>query len=262
MQRDRLKLCFSQGFYVVFCILVGGILGYFLYQNGNSLLTSEIAPYTEEGVKRLKLLEEVSVSDVLAQIEAQQEPVVKDGIEIEDVDFKRYYQQSIFMGDSIVEAFESYNYLDASSVVAKVGLRLATAETEVQTVINLNPQEIFLLFGANDLLVYKTEAQYIERYKALIDELVSGVPTLEIYIISIFPVEESVAKETPELSLERVMAYNDALIQMCEESGYAFIDVGSYVTDEMYEPDGIHVKAKFYPIWMQVVKDYREAESK
>nr|WP_229040103.1 GDSL-type esterase/lipase family protein [Turicibacter sanguinis] len=166
------------------------------------------------------------------------------------------------MGDSIVEAFTAYDYLDPSSVVAKVGLRLATAEEEVQKVIRLSPDEVFLLFGANDLLVYKTADQYIERYEALIQEMKQALPHLKVYIVSIFPIREDIAKNIPELSLERVTVFNEALKTLCEVSDYRFLDVASYVREDMYEPDGIHVKSTFYPIWMQVIKAYKEAEPK
>lgn len=264
MQNNRYHRWIWQGRYLIFCIVATVIIVCFLRTQTRNLQETEIAPYQEDSVKRLKTLEEVSVGEVLALIEEKQvkeaEPL--DINEEEDIDFKQYFASSIFMGDSMVEAFLAYDYLDTSSVVAKVGLRLGTVQEEVQTVINLSPQEVFLLFGANDLLIYKTADQYIEQYEALIQQLKQSLPKVKIYVISIFPIREDIASNTPELSLERVTAYNEALKKLSETAGYAFIDVGSYVTEEMYEPDGIHVKAKFYPIWMKVVKAYKEAESK
>lgn len=262
MQREQVKAWLKQSRYVIFCMVVGGFLVYFLLGYEHQLKNTQPVPYLEDGVKRLKVLEEVSVGEVMTLIENQEVQREEDTeVSLEEVDFKQYYRSSVFMGDSIVEAFTAYDYLEPSSVVAKVGLRLATAEEQIQTVINLNPQKLFLLFGANDLLIYKTSDQYIDRYKSLIEAIQAKLPSVEINIISIFPVREDIAVEIPELSLERVRTYNEALVEWCESSGYGFVEVGAYVTDEMYEPDGIHVKSKFYPIWMQVIKDYEEAKS-
>lgn len=252
-----------QGRYLIFCIVTMIMVVCFLRTKGTNSQESGIAPYQEESVQVLKKLEEVSVSEVLDMI-ANKQAKEPDRLEInqEECDFKQYFASSVFMGDSIVEAFTAYDYLDPSSVVAKVGLRLATAEEEVQKVIRLSPDEVFLLFGANDLLVYKTADQYIERYEALIQEMKQALPHLKVYIVSIFPIREDIAKNIPELSLERVTVFNEALKTLCEVSDYRFLDVASYVREDMYEPDGIHVKSTFYPIWMQVIKAYKEAEPK
>ena len=57
--------------------------------------------------------------------------------------------------------------------------------------VKVNPQVVFLTFGANDILATKgDEKAYIEQYKALIEKIQKKLPETKIFINSIFPVQK------------------------------------------------------------------------
>lgn len=241
--------------------LIWVLLVLILFQLGKDEGEGVVDPSYEHGVSVLTALEETRVEDVLRRIEAIHiNDYIPPTIEVGDDDFKSYFNQSAFVGDSLVEAFSVYGYLDASSVVAKVGARVGTAEEEVKRLINLNPQMIFLAYGINDLLIYDTPEKFVKTYQAIIEEIRKGLPNAKVYVTSIFPVQDETAANQPELSLQRVEAFNEALKRMCEALEIGYLEVSPYITDEFYEPDGIHMIARFYPIWMTVVKEYIESQ--
>ena len=65
-----------------------------------------------------------------------------------------------------------------------------------------------------------TEA-FINKYAAVIESITKEMPSVRIYINSIFPVSASAAEKEPALA--KIVDYN--------------------------EEDGIHFKAEFYPVW-------------
>ncbi len=219
-------------------------------------------PSYEHGLQVLKKLNQLSVDEVMIMIDESQNDksgtvALKDSL---DTDFKAYFRQSVFVGDSLVEAFLVYDYLESSSVIAKVGARLATSEQEVERMSQLNPKSIFLAYGINDLLVYETAAPFIERYKELILAIQRQLPQAKIYITSIFPVQEEVTLTRPELSNDRIESFNEQLQVMCEDLDLNYLNIGQFVTDNVYEPDGIHVMSQFYPTWMAAVKTLIEGD--
>ena len=144
------------------------------------------------------------------------------------------------MGDSISEAFTEYDLLNASSVVAKIGVELDELDDQIKTVADINPQVIFLSYGMNDVIATNGDTDlFIKEYKAVIDQLRKKLPDTTLYVNSIFPVSAAKQEEKP------------ALQKMCDENQIAFLDNTSLVSDTYYEEDGIHFKADFYPIWLK-----------
>ena len=65
---------------------------------------------------------------------------------------RAYFSSSVVMGDSISEAFTEYDLLNASSVVAKIGVELDELDDQIKQVADINPQVIFLSYGMNDVI--------------------------------------------------------------------------------------------------------------
>ena len=63
-----------------------------------------------------------------------------------EINYKSLFSSSVVMGDSISEAFTEYDLLNASSVVAKIGVELDELDDQIKTVADINPQVIFLCF--------------------------------------------------------------------------------------------------------------------
>ena len=194
-----------------------------LIAEGISYFSAETVD-TKEGLAIIKAAEKENVKDIEKKINKLD---TKDKLESQEasgeINYKSLFSSSVVMGDSISEAFTEYDLLNASSVVAKIGVELDELDDQIKTVADINPQVIFLSYGMNDVIATNGDTDlFIKEYKAVIDQL---------------------RKKLPD--------NNAALQKMCDENQIAFLDNTSLVSDTYYEEDGIHFKADFYPIWLK-----------
>lgn len=215
----------------------------------------------QEGISALKTLENKNISSIENNInkvreELSRESKREDKVAVKDeVDINVIFKNTVFMGDSISEALSEYEMLQNSSVVATKGRDVIKAKQDINTVVNLNPQNIIMLYGMNDLLLFKDTESFIKHYEELIKEIKDKLPNVKIYINSIFPVRSEVSNKEP--SYENYDDFNAGLQDMCGRLSINFIDTAYLVKEnnELYEQDGIHLIPKFYPKWLDIIKE-------
>ena len=115
-----------------------------------------------------------------------------------NVNYKSLFSSAVVMGDSISEGFVEYDLLNASSVVAKIGVELYELEDQIQTAVNIAPQMVFLSYGMNDLVATNGDTdRFIQQYSAVVDQLRKKLPDATLYVNSIFPVSAAKQAEDP-----------------------------------------------------------------
>ena len=120
-----------------------------LIAEGISYFSAETVD-TKEGLAIIKAAEKENVKDIEKKINKLD---TKDKLESQEasgeINYKSLFSSSVVMGDSISEAFTEYDLLNASSVVAKIGVELDELDDQIKTVADINPQVIFLSYGMN-----------------------------------------------------------------------------------------------------------------
>lgn len=170
--------------------------------------------------------------------------------------YKDFFKNDVFLGDSISEELSFYEFLDEANVAAKKGVNIYRAKDEVDKVVAQNPKRIFILFGANDMDGTLTSEQFVGYYDQIIKNIKEKLPNCQIYVQSIFPVLPEVAKNKPYLGDEYVNEFNAALINMAKRDNIHYINVASVLNSgnqNLYEPDGIHFKSDFCPLWLNYI---------
>lgn len=200
---------------------------------------------TQKGIAEIKKLESKNVVELEKKIDSMSKK------NLEDRDFKSIFSNSVIMGDSISEALTEYEILNKSSVVAVKGRNTKTAMEDIKTVINLQPANVFLTYGMNDILYFNGNSEkFINQYKKMIKEIKEKLPQTNIYITEILPVQKKAIAKKSEFS--KLNKFNEALNKMCKENEIKFIETNDLLTEnsKLYENDGIHMKIGFYPIWL------------
>lgn len=236
------------------CVAVGVlIIGILIAEGISSLSRGKVD--TSEGLKIMKQAKKADVTAIENKIEKLEEKDKADNKEKdkeeEDTDrnYKAIFANAVIMGDSISEAFTEYDILNASSVIAKIGVELDELDEQVAKVEKLNPQLIFLSYGMNDIIATNGDTdEFIKQYDALLKELQKKLPDTKLFVNSIFPVQEQEIEKEP--AYEKLADYNEALRELCDKRQIAFIDNTDLVSDSDYEEDGVHFKAEFYPYWL------------
>ncbi len=242
---------------LVIVLLIAGLLGFIFLKPGKE------DPMVQQTVARLKAMEQKDVSSIgaaeIVSLPEAQVNISEDEIKanilagqlLGNVEIRQKFAQTAIIGDSITESIWEYGYLDQDVVISKRGLSVANANDQFATAISTNPRVVFLSFGSNDLESYLDNVDgFISGYRTQLQKLKDSLPGVPIYINLILPLTEGAIAATP--ALQYYPQYNEALLSLCQEMGCTPLDEAFIVeaNPDMYEPDGQHVIASYYPMWL------------
>lgn len=212
---------------------------------------------TSRGIAYLEDLERASVDrvdSVLAERRAQKlEKERRERVEqlaSGEVDVWSLFQDYVIVGDSRAVGFSVWDFLLEERVLADGGWTIRDLKEHIPDIQAINPSQIFLCFGLNDVGIeyWETAEEYAAEYRDVLEELQAALPNAKIYVNSILP---ELGYEN-ERRKERIPLFSEAVRAMCKEAGYAFVDNDEIAEQyaDLYDPeDGIHFRQEFYPIW-------------
>lgn len=175
-------------------------------------------------------------------------------------DYKKFFKDDAFLGDSISEGLSFYDFLDDNRVIAEKGLSITKGIDEADKIIALKPSRVFILFGVNDIDDRTRISWIVDQYTTLVVKLKTKLPNSKIYVTSILPVLENLVNNT-HINNAHIQACNIALMHMAGQQNVNYINLASLLNDtnkDLYEGDGIHFKSDFYIMWL----NYLESISK
>ena len=182
-----------------------------------------------------------------------------------NIDFKSYYSNSVFMGDSITESIKEYKYLNDINVLAKKGQTLIQLEKSLNELYGIKPQKVFLLYGMNDVQLFKTCDEFKKKYYEVVKEVKKNIPKTQIYILSPLSVIDSKAVATDKaVNNKNLDQYRSAAVEVAKNESVNYIDINKLTMgkDSMHEPDGIHFKYDFYKVMLNYIHDEMENNKK
>lgn len=188
------------------------------------------------------------MDDATRETRSVEESMASDNI----LKLNERFTGSVVVGDSLTEGLVAYKILGNDKVVYKRGVSIKNTLPLLQTAVGLNPSNVFMAFGMNDIEAYQADiASFIQTYKEKIEYVRQNLPNAKIFVNNIQPATEKVVKKRMDFS--RVPQYNEALENMCEELAITFIDNQSILEEhpEFYAQDGIHVSISYYPLWLE-----------
>ena len=184
---------------------------------------------------------EEETSEVTTSAETTQFYEIKDG------NYRAAFDDIIIAGDSLVKAISEYGILDDDQVLAEIGAHTWHLSSVTDQIVRSNPRYLILHYGENELDEEANAEYFISRYKDCIERLKEELPDTEIFVGSIFPVQEKAYYSEPYTV--NIPYYNDLLKEMAEEEEVHFIDYDQWwdtLDTDYYEPDGIHPVRRFY----------------
>ncbi len=168
-----------------------------------------------------------------------------------DIEIRQAFKGTVILGDSITESIWEYGYLDTDVVISQRGMSVASAGDLIATAININPTVVFMSFGTNDLETFLDDTEgFISGYREQVKKIQESLPGVPIYVNLVLPITDDAINNTP--ALQYYPQYNEALLTMCTDMGLTPIDNAFIVENNpgLYEPDGQHVIAEYYPQWL------------
>ena len=166
---------------------------------------------------------------------------------IKKKNYRYAFKDIVISGDSIVKAIWEYDILDSSQVMAEIGGGTTYLKKISKSIIAANPKYLVLHFGENQLSTKQQAEAFAKEYGKCIAHLKKNLPKTEIYVDSIFPVEESAYKT--DSYLRNIDYYNTYIEKMAKQVGVHYIDFtplwASYKKN-YYDADGIHPLRSYY----------------
>jgi hypothetical protein len=166
-----------------------------------------------------------------------------------DVPVWNFFTNYVILGDSRAKDFSQDGFLASDRVLAFNGANVLSIESHIPDMEKLNPLDIFLIYGINDLECYSTVDSWIAAYEEQLRTLQDDFPDARFYVNSVLPATEAARQDFS--AYDKIPEANTALAAMCDRLGCYYIDNDSVAQahEDLYEPDGIHFTAQFYPYW-------------
>ena len=187
-----------------------------------------------------------------------------------------YFDNAVFIGDSITEGIKTYGMMTNSTVIAATGINISTISSKAViktasgriTVLDALKQhsdtgKIYVLLGGNGI-AWMEKDSFIQMYGDFIKSVRELCPNALIYIQSIFPInEEKFAKHyDSEITNAKINEYNDALLKLAEELDVYYLNVAETISgqdgalSEDATTDGMHIGADYYEKWFNYLKKH------
>lgn len=154
---------------------------------------------------------------------------------------RTYLDDTLFLGDSNTVRFMSYldedgnTFTSTQNTIAVVGMGVQAIDTlnceqlssgtytMTEAVPLLQPQRIIITFGTNNLDGTSTDASgFITEYTKQLKEIEEAYPSVDIIVNSIPPV--AAVNQYPKVKPTQIELYNNAIIQMCEENNWKYLN--------------------------------------
>ena len=256
MRADRKRLIYLIA--VIGIILILAIcLAFYLGSGGPSDGTANVD--TSRGVNYIKTLEGKSPENVEHILKQQREQKIQamreqrlQELESGDISVWTLFEDYVILGDSRAVGFYYFDFLPESRVFAEAGATIARLEELIPDIVELNPSNIFLCYGLNDVSIglWPTTEDYTTDFRRIILEIQGKLPEATIYISSILPARDP-AFEKASIWRE-IPTYSAAVKEMCDSIDRCFYVDNDAIAEEyadQWETDGIHVKPPFYDHW-------------
>lgn len=196
---------------------------------------------------------------------------------------RSYVDETLFIGDSNTaryllyadETGTAFTSLDNNIGVVSMGVGSITSlkcekfkgsssmYTVPDAVAMLKPRRIIICYGTNNLSGSSTDAtNYIKTYLQGLQAIQTAWPYCDIIVSAIPPLDQQ--RENTNLTMTQVDAYNAALVQMCEENGFKFLNSAEVLRDgatgwakkDYTLSDGVHLSKEAVTAYFTYVRTH------
>ena len=174
-----------------------------------------------------------------------------------------YVDETLFLGDSnTARMYRIFNYCSYDNAIGSVGMSgksLATYacvqfqgysgyKTMPEAVALMQPRRVILTFGTNDLSSSYSASSFASDYAKGIKAVQDAYPSVDIIVNAIPPLGQQHSNQN--LTQTQVDEYNKALVQMCQDNGWKFLNSAEVLKDAatgyaksgyVETSDGIHL---------------------
>ncbi|MCR8644245.1 GDSL-type esterase/lipase family protein [Paenibacillus sp. N1-5-1-14] len=192
------------------------------------------------------------------ELQSAIQEMAADASDAKDQNYKTQFQDHVFLGDSIIEALSFHDVLKEENVMGKAGGTALFALDDISDLVSRSPKQVYIGLGSDDILWPTEDPQKfsITNYAKLLDNIKEKLPGSKITILSVTPVTIDAEKAEPRY--KSIKSYNEALKELAELKKVEYLDLTQLVEKNitLFDKDGIHFKAEFYPKLLQFIQEH------
>ena len=203
-------------------------------------------------------------------------------IEVTEEQINTFYQDAVFVGDSIMEDFQLYcryrqsdPFLPQFRFLARTSFSLHNAAMPISkkskhpiyqgeqrfiwdSVRMVGAKTVYMMFGQNDLDMGNDS---VERYCSIIGKIKEQSPEAEFVIMSM--TYTLAGKGKGPINNDNIRAFNETMKVVAAQNGWGFIDMSTPTSDgngnlrpEFCSDHYVHHTNAAYRVWEDVLKEY------
>lgn len=174
--------------------------------------------------------------------------------------------KTVFIGDSITDGGEWSTFFGDSKVL-NMGISGDVSGgvlARIDAVIRIQPKQVFLMIGINDIAKGVPEDSIAANVQAIVERLKLESPKTKLYIQSVLPVNNSFGMFSGHTrKSQKIVATNTLLRKLCDESAVEFVDLYPYFVEANsdrlnpnFTNDGLHLLGAGYQCWIEHIARY------
>ncbi len=209
---------------------------------------------------------------------------------LSDIDDPDYFDDAVFVGDSVSYGFELYvtnqrsnghecmgraQFLTSGSLSYSNLLWDVSGES-VHPAYNgqkmkledslplIHPGKIYILLGSNDVATYGVNSS-VEHAQTVLGNIKSACPDAAVIVLATTPKLKAAEERSGSLNNADIDAFNRQMKEKCPEQGYIWLDFASQfkLEDGTLNPDccgdpddmGIHFLSSSYSLWTEYFEE-------
>lgn len=204
--------------------------------------------------------------------EPVQMPVFDGAVPASDAVGQEYFDDAVFVGDSITEGMTIYNGMSNAAILAYSGINFSTirsaqvmkqedgARTTIMEELGKKKYgKVYVMLGGNEVKSMDKDT-FLAYYEKLLDEIRAMQPDAVFYVQSMTPVTEN---NNYQMNNPRIDDYNQGIMELCGRKGFYFLNVAESMKDERgmlpteaSPKDGLHFGQAYFDKWIAYLKTH------
>lgn len=171
--------------------------------------------------------------------------------------------QTVLLGDSITDFFNWYELFydfskNSGQAVYNRGISGDTTdrllERLYENVLNIEPKNIVLLIGTNDIGRGLPLSMSVENVSKIIEESKKVCPDINFILQAVYPINRGMRDKFEKRSNKKIDLMNKEFIKLSEKYNCIWVDITDKLKDETenlkkeYTFDGLHLNVNAYKI--------------
>ncbi len=173
------------------------------------------------------------------------------------------HSQTVLLGDSITDFFNWYELFydftkSTGQAVYNRGISGDTTDRLLErlydNVLNINPKNIVLLIGTNDIGRGLPLEMSVQNVDMILKEIKTHCPEANVILQAVYPINKPMRFRNEKRSNEKINLMNNEFIKLSEKHECHWLDITDKLKDsdgnlkKEFTYDGLHINVKAYKI--------------